>query len=342
MAIPNTKGSNKSNNAGKININLKKTEGVGGTRSLEVVPMYLQSECEKVINGATNSSIVLGRDRHGSVISGESAFGATQAAAIDIVVGRMSGLEIRELPKINNKIVDKDGNIVDVPQESGFLYVNSSFDHDSARLYLSEKADIDRYLGVFNTLIAASAKDVNRVIFPREAYAKSTAALISDHTRIVGRESVRLMTKYAGFNSRGGQTDPAGGIELIAGSIIDTGEYSLQPIVKGNNLIDALNKMLDFIEDIGKCLNNFIDEQRSFNDNYLKHKHTLEEFWPQFRTTAPLIMDRIEGNLINTEILTTVQREILQNIHEHRLHVFNNYLTDHGPQFINSKFNKVN
>ena len=329
MAIPNTKGSQKSNTAGQINVDLKKTKGVGGTRNLEVVPLYLQSEGEKVIQGFTNTSIVLGKDRYGSIMSGQSGDGSTQSSAIDIVVGRMSGLEIRELPRVANN-------------SPGFLYVNSSFENDAARIYLSEKADIDSYLGIFNSVLQARAGLNGSIVYPREAYKKSAAAIISDHTRIVGRENVKIMTKYAGFNSRGGQTPADGGIELIAGSVIDGEDYSLQPIVKGDNLVDALNKMLDFIEDVGKCLNNFIDEQRSFNDNYLKHKHTLEEFWPRFKTTAPVIMDRIEGNIINTEILTTVQREILQNIHEHRIHVFNNYLTDHGPQFINSKFNKVN
>jgi hypothetical protein len=331
MSTPKTKGKNVSNTAGKINTNVKKTDGVGGSRNLEIVPLYLQSEGEKVIYGQnSNTSIVLGKDRYASIMSGFGANGATQCSAIDIVVGRMSGLEIRELPKINGST------------QTGFLYVNSSFEHDAARLYLSEKADIDRYLGLFNSTIQALARTDNSLVTTREAYAKSSAVLLSDHTRIVGRENVKLMTKYAGFNSRSGQAAADSGIHIIAGSVIDSEDYSLQSMVKGENLAEAMMKILDFIEDLGNHLNNFITEQRDFNDNYLKHKHTLEDFWPIFRTSAPIIMDRIEGNIINTEILTQVQRELLETILQKRMYIFNNYLTHHGSKFINSYFNKVN
>ena len=74
-----------------------------------------------------NSWIVLGRDRNASRMSGYGGKGDTQCASIDIVAGRM-GSEVEAF--------DADG-------ES--LFINPSFKKDAARIYISQKTDIDKY-----------------------------------------------------------------------------------------------------------------------------------------------------------------------------------------------------
>ena len=74
-----------------------------------------------------NAWIILGRDRPASVMSGYGGKGDTQAASIDIVAGRM-GSEVRAFDESGEK-----------------LFVNPSFKKDAARIYISQKSDIDKY-----------------------------------------------------------------------------------------------------------------------------------------------------------------------------------------------------
>ena len=106
--------------------------GVANTKIRQVVPTFISAPGEKIVSGV-DSYVVFGRDRgpkDGGVAprsSGYGGLGHTDCAAIDIVVGRVSA----EQEKIKNQ------------KES--VWVDSNFKTDAARIYISQKADIDDY-----------------------------------------------------------------------------------------------------------------------------------------------------------------------------------------------------
>ena len=92
----------------------------------ETVPIYSIAGCEKVIQGKNNQRIVLGRDRHGAVGEGGGyGHGHTHCGAIDIIEGPQAA-DVREKNK-------KGENI----------YVDPDFEKDAARIYISQKTDVD-------------------------------------------------------------------------------------------------------------------------------------------------------------------------------------------------------
>ena len=100
--------------------------GIGGDKSLEPIPKFIQASSENVLTNGQNSWIVLGRDRPGNLVSGHGGSGDTGAASIDLVVGRMSANPIAKTKD------DED------------IYVDPDFKRDAARIYLSQLTDIDK------------------------------------------------------------------------------------------------------------------------------------------------------------------------------------------------------
>jgi len=100
--------------------------GIACDALIEPVPNFVSAPCEKVISNNNNSWIVLGRDRPSSRLSGYGGRGDTHAASIDLVVGRM-GFEARQVDDLDEQ-----------------LWVDPSFKKDAARIYMSQKTDIDK------------------------------------------------------------------------------------------------------------------------------------------------------------------------------------------------------
>jgi len=146
-------------------------KGWGGTHIDEMVPNYRYSQVEKIRwEGGYNSFIVLGKDRHSSNFSGGGGHGETQCGMIDLVAGRMGSVLLK-----NPELLKQRG-------EDGNPYVNSSWFADSARVYITQKAqNVDKYLGFANN--THDPTDLSSVVVK------------SDCTRIVGRESVRIYTE---------------------------------------------------------------------------------------------------------------------------------------------------
>lgn len=299
-------------------------KGLGGKRKPEDVPNFAFSSVEKGITGPYNSSIVLGKDRHGSEFQGFSAKGYTQSGMIDLVAGRASGLSITEFtdPETGKKET---------------LYVNPDFQGDAARIYMSQKTDID-------SLIGLEPKKANNVIgFVPEnkisSFGKSSVFITSDHTRIMGRERIVLSTQFLGFNSLNGPVR-TGGIDIIAGNIQDNDQFSVQPMVKGDNLDKCLSDIIEYITNITKYLDKFVNFQLKFNDHIEHHRHTLESLEPPL--TNPPLQKNIEDmeneqlNIYNEAL--NLKQYVAQKI----VFLHSEYLTDSGNTYIKSHFNKVN
>ena len=249
----------------------KKTgsRGVGAgefhTVRYEPIPIRKKTETEKVISNDNNAWIVLGRDRPASIGSGYGAQPINGTACIDLCVGMMAGTKTG--PKENIK-------------------ADPNFAADAARIYISQKTDIDQNFGL--------DRGKKEKIRENSTKAKSGIGIKADGVRIIARENgIKLVTGKGNFkntgingelNSRGEAIVPndLGGIELIVGN--DTTEISLseiltkpildlislffpiklpdkirrlQPMVKGDNLIMCLRYILNIIDAINSKINIF-------------------------------------------------------------------------------------
>jgi len=277
--------------------------GVAGDKIYEAVPDFLSTPSENVTTNENNSWIVLGRDRSASVMSGYGGKGDTQCAAIDIVAGRM-GSDVRAFDDSGEK-----------------LFVNPSFKKDAARIYISQKSDIDNYFDL------AAGKVGN-------AFAKSGIGIKADNVRIIGRESIKLVTTTDKRNSQGGEIKSIVGIDLIAGN----NDEDLQPLVKGDNLVSALSELTDHMDNLTGIVDTLLMAQFEFNDAITSHYHT-SPFYAAPTLPSEVLMSKGIRTMISH--LQKTKASLLK--HKINLGLFKqNYLSKAGDKYINSRFNNVN
>jgi hypothetical protein len=256
----NTKNASERNTGNKPPRN--QGRGFANGKKIEPIPSFSVADSEVVLQNDNGSRIVLGRDRNGNIASGYGGLGHSACATIDLVVGPMAGSQTGA----------KDG-----------LKVDPNFFTDAARIYISQKADIDRYFG----LTEGHAGLVET---------RSSIGIKADAVRIIAREGgIKLVTGKAnisGFssggekNSNGGMIKVYKGIELIGGNDTED-EYltsffgfnvstsfsipgakrvsRLQPMVKGENLVECLEEVLDSLADLNSALLSFVRTQELYN-----------------------------------------------------------------------------
>jgi len=269
--------------------------GIFGDNITEAIPRYIQSPCEKVTQHG-NSWIVLGRDRPASRASGYAGQGHTQASSIDIVVGRGA------------------------PIPNADINVDPSFSNDAARIYISQKTDIDDNFRIVNGGMGNS-------------HAKSGIGIKADAVRIIGTEGIKLVTRTSATNSKGGSVAPAG-IELIA--VND--EEGLQAMVKGQNMVEALSALEERINELSAVVLNFLKAQASFNTSITAHTHVASGFGAPTTPSIELIPAGINATLESAEAMVdNFKGRMNTNILWH-----NKYLNPMSSKYICSKYNKVN
>ena len=254
----------------------------------EAVPFYNQAAAETVFKNANNAWIVLGRDRPGPANSGYGGMGATQAASIDIVVGRMGAT--KDGPKSN-------------------IYTDPNFAGDAARIYISQKTDVDKNFGLVAGNVGLSE-------------ARSAVGIKADAVRLIGREGIKLVTGTVPqeLNSSGEKLRTTYGIDLIAGNDDETVE--LEPIPKGQRLVETLRNMNERINELNGMYSTLLFA-------VLSHIHPVA-----FGVAAPSP---------TFAILSTAQ--LLPTTYGHKLKVMAdemNNLQPFGGNYINSRFNRVN
>jgi hypothetical protein len=278
-------------------------KGIAGDKIAEAVPEFLSTPSENVMTNENNAWIVLGRDRSASRMSGYGGKGDTQCGSIDIVAGRM-GSEVRAY--------DESG-------ES--LFVNPSFKKDAARVYISQKTDIDKYFDLATGKVGSSKS-------------KSGIGIKADNVRIVGRETIKLVTTTDKRNSQGGEIKSVLGIDLIAGN----DDSDLQSMVKGENLIDALGELVDHVDGLTGCVDTLLMSQFEFNEAISSHFHT-SPFYAAPTTPSEVLMSKGIRTMIS-HLQKTKASLLKQKIN---LGLFKqNYLSKSGSKYINSRFNSVN
>ncbi len=257
--------------------------GIAGQEIDEAAPTYEKAPSEKIIGGVNNSYVIFGRDRPTVRLSGYGGKGGTQCSKIDLVAGLGSSMT-------------PDGP----PDED--VMISPNFVRDAARVYISQRADIDAYMG-----LAEAPRDKSK--------ARSAIALKADCVRIHGRNNIKIVTgkgKFPGLgkngepNSSGGHDEIPGTISLIAGNhtgFESKGSFNffnfknkvleerkkLQGITKGDNLIEFIN---DFMKYTDGMLNLIQQNAMLINElalSYQNHFHIIP-------TPVPVPVPRVRFN----------------------------------------------
>ena len=272
--------------------------GIFNTPLLEAIPQYIQAQDEKV-TGHGNSHIVFGRDRNASRASGYGGQGHTQASSIDMVVGRGGA------------------------SPDATINVDPNFRTDAARIYISQKSDIDQYFNL------ASGNQGNLT-------ARSAIGIKADGVRIIGRDGIKLVTRTEPQNSKDGSAS-YNGIELIACN----DETDIQSIVKGENLVEALQELEARLSELSSIVLNHLKDQLQFNLKVASHTHVAPQAPVGAIPTLP------STSLIPAGINATMDAaEGMIDNYKHRINTNilwkTKYLNSASSKYICSKYNKVN
>lgn len=282
------------------NKNEAKKEGVGNRSPIEAVPNYIQADAEDVWSN-NNSYIVLGRDRPSDRMSGYGGKGHTEANSIDIVVGRNS-----PGPRESN-------------DEGEEVYVDPNFDTDAARIHLSQKTDIDDNFGLKKGKVG-------------NYKARSGIGVKADGLRLMGREGIKLVTGLDESNSQGGTNLSRQGIDLMAGN----DDSDMQPLVKGDNLKEALESIIDLIKELYSIVESFMSDQISYNSILAAHTH-ISPVGP----TTPSPSAATSGIVTSMkQTMNSVTGMATQRVNTETLRI--NHLEPIGGKYINSEFNHTN
>ncbi len=288
--------------------------------------------CEKLVSRGVdnNAFIIIGNDRVDKPHTGTGGQGHTKSDMIDLCVG-LGGYCTPEVEMtLVEDAVTGQSKMVEKPAK-----VNPNFYLDAARIYISQKTHVDKNFGIGPFGATEKRKEDNSKDENYGKYGgKSAVAIKADNVRVIGRESIKIVTGTDLFNSKGGTVYGKSGIKLIAMNK----EEQLQPMVLGDNLLVALNILLDSIEAIGKIFHGYVKYQMKFNNVLQNHTHNSPFF------TRPVTVSdaaRSAGVQINIESAAKTELSILKHITNIQ-GIRTNYLTPSGGSFINSELNEVN
>jgi hypothetical protein len=292
------------------------TNGIHNSFKDELIPKFIATESEHVI-AKGNAWIVLGRDRPADISSGYGGKGHSRASSIDLVVGRF-GHDPSEADYVDNNF--------------GALVANNK-PGDAARIYLSQRADIDDYLGLCDGSQGRST-------------AKSAIGMIADDVRIVARRGLKIVTGKGPKqqDSLGQKINFQFGVDIIAGNLDfeqGNGKKYLQPMVKGDNLAEALVKINNEISALNSILNQFVLLQMKFNSA------VMTGFSTGFAAAIPVTTTPSPGVIAQgVEVQTRTFSDVIYDLIQQRNVVLNaiklDYLSSYGSDYICSKHNRVN
>jgi len=197
--------------------------GVFLTEDCEDLPVFgpkgaIERVLSRVEEGSKNQGgrIVFTKDNYGSRATGVGGQGGTMCEAIDIVAGALS---------------------CEARIKTSSTETRANFISDGARIYLTERGDIQHYFAVGDGSPATSITSTM----------KSGIGIKADHTLIIGRERVRILV---GFSK-------AEGVERLVNynknitpriEIAQIGDDSAQPAVLGDNLVKYLRSLNEEIQ----------------------------------------------------------------------------------------------
>lgn len=293
--------------------------GVGGDFLPENIPVLNKLASEDVwTNG--DSHIVLGRDRDSNDISGYGGKGHTSAHSIDLVVGRGSCN-----PDLKQKLTET---------KSGEVQIDPNFENDAARIFLSQKTDIDKYFGL-NSDIASGIVG--------ESEAQSGIGIKADAVRVMARTGIKLVSYSDKVDSSGFDITERKGIDLISlpekeVSIEDL-KNNMQPIPKGDNLAKALEDIAKQLDILSGLFVNFVEIQNKYNNYVATHTHIS----PFYGITVPPSIDLQPANIEqNMGIISETISDTLEFKMGYLNKFKNDYLSSTSEFYVNSRYHHLN
>jgi hypothetical protein len=279
-------------------------KGAACKRIIEPLPHYIRAGCEKVYQGRNNSCIVLGRDRPGSRFEGYGGKGHTKSGMIDMVVGRLGS---------NSSYAG--------------VQADPDFDKDSARIYISQRTDVDDNFGLAQSPGALRST------------ARASIAIKADTVRVIGREGIRLSTEQGTSNSVGGLIQSRMGIDLVAGN----DDSNVQPMVRGKNLMQALAAIVAEIDDLRSTFSGFVNTQHSYNVQIQNHTHHSPFFGKPKTSPAPNLLISGMKTTMDTFSKTIVSTKMMSfNLEAFKKNFLNPGITFPEDSYICSRYNHVN
>ena len=288
------------------------TSGINCGNLVEPNPSFDRAPCEVVYQNQNNAYIVLGRDRPAGKTGpgGYGPRGETQTGCVDIVVGRMAGTT---------------GG-----PNSNFT-VSPNFFTDAARIYVSQKTDIDVNFGL---------------VGDEQLESRSAVGIKADGVRIVGREGVKIVTgkaknvKGAGQggerNSQGDKIELISGIELIAGNDVEV--EPLEAIVKAERLSETLIIMVERLQDLTDIINEMAKTQTQINTSIATHMH---EFSGMGKVLQPMDLAITIGTKEGSKMSS-----VHSNLFKHKMKLGVGFvetrLKPTGAKWFGSRYNKTN
>ena len=311
-----------------------KNQGIANKNLREPQPTYEKAPSEKIEKGKNNSFIIQGRDRPGNLYSGYGGRGATQAARIDLIAG------------LGSSYRSNDGSYGPPNKDR---IINPNFAMDAARVYISQKADIDRYMGLAEVPMQAPA-------------GRSTIGLKADTIRIHSRQDIKIVTGralYEGLGSdgerlsNGGINQTVGTISLIAGNHTGKEERSeldilrpfkrtedsrnkLQPIPKGENLSECIEDIVKALQELSTLVGTNTSMIKMMNEELMNpsnHFATAPGAPTTFNTGTYIMR---AAPLVKVMVTSTIKCREITNKNLGMLKL--NYLSKFGSDYINSRY----
>lgn len=317
--------------------------GLDNTKLLEKQPIYNIAESEREIKGENNARIILGRDREHGLVTGYGGKGHTRAGAIDLVVGLQGWspgeggqYEDEGQPGFNPK--KPTGTWIPGYADKNFGSMNNDRPGDAARIYISQRADIDNYFDICAGTVGSSIAD-------------SAIGLKADSVRIMARKGIKLVTgkNPPGRNAIDGKLTATYGIDLIAGNrdintgktakLLDENEVAfLQPIPKGDNLEEALLAITSRIERLNNLISSLLIGFATFATAVSKPRYGGNAGGPVTTVMGPddyAIVTKFLAGLQRTSGELEIQRKVITALKI-------DYLNEMGAVYINSRYNRTN
>jgi len=256
------------------------------------------ADCEKIISrrkstnvltgeaGHAGSRIVFTKDNYGHRGTGCGGSGMTMCEAIDIVAGSLS--------------CEKELKTSSCRSRANFIT-------DGARIYLTERGDIQNYFALGE---ASSATSISSEL-------KSGIGIKADHTLIIGRELVRIVAGLAQGVEGGARLVNQNEIPKPRIEIAASDDSNAQPAVLGDSLIDHLESIKDEFMKVYEKIQGI--ESQLIENKYLLATHFHSGAGIGYIQTFPdpvIVSDAMSslgGYLNNTreKIIDTFNRELI-------------------------------
>ena len=232
----------------------------------------------------------------------------------------------------------------DLDDKGNILMADPDHRTDAAFIYLSQKTDIDKNLGIKpeNDII----KDDKIIASGHgQSEAKSGIVIKADNVRMVSRQKIKLVTGTDNKLSTDAESLAVYGIDLTAGN----DPTDQQPIVKGDNLKSCLSDLKQEISKLNGIFTAFVGYQLEFNSATLNHYHLVPGPGHQPVTdpskTPRDVLGKF-GPLINSRITNRTIPSLKNNRYElnriETTYLERGHAKDGKTKYINSLYNTVN